>query len=1028
MPFFAASLLKSLKVPSAFRAFSSAGTSFNRLSPSTFRLLFITTSRLYSTTATKMAKPGIVVKRYDNIVKGAQDAREYRGLELTNGLRVLLISDPKADKSAAGIDVNVGHLMDPWELPGTAHFCEHMLFLGTDKYPSENEYSKFISSHGGMTNAFTSSDNTNYHFDIKPNELPGALDRFAQFFLAPQFTESATEREVCAVDSEHSNNLNNDNWRALQIDRNLSKPGHDHGKFGTGNKVTLLEEARQKGVEPREALLEFHRKYYSSNIMSLSILGCEPLDTLESYLEELGFSEIKNKNVPRHVWDEHPYGPEECGKMVEVVPIKDNSSLTVTFPYPDLRDEQCSQPAHYISHLIGHEGPGSLLSELKRRGWVSSLSAGHNAIAAGFGKFTIVVDLSQDGLENVDEIIALIFNEIGLIKSTGPQKWIQEELAELGEMKFRFKGRQRKPDELCDNAVKNYLMPDFKPEIITALLESMRPENMICRVVAKKFAGQPDNTNEPIYGTEMRITQISKEKMDRFTAALDEVHPNLSMPERNEYVATNFEIKETGKNEISSPRLIRDDQWLRVWFKQDDEFHLPKKITKINVTSPTIVSDPLSTVIGGVFTTCLLDALAEETYNPMLAGLSHSIDIGYNGIEIRVRGYDEKQNLFVRDLVRRMIHFKPDPLRFNVLKEEMRRSLRNFSHGQPYSLSQHYHLLLTAQKYWSKEQLLACCADVTVQDVEQFLEKALRGFHVEVFVHGNTIEQEVLDLSETVLSELRSIPIPSRPLYANECDLKRDHQLSIGSDFVFRHFQPTHPVSCVDLLLQCGVLENRGNVLLELLVQCMQEHAFNVLRTNEQLGYIVHTGARRFSGTQSLELLIQGPKTPDFVEERIEAYLEMARSSILEMSETDFNNHKEALATKRLEKPKTLGQRFIRFWNEIESREYDFTRAVDEVELLRKFTKEDLVEFFDLRIGKDAKERRKLIVMVHGSGDTKEAVAAEKASEREIRCIDSFRSGLPLWAHPRPKVEIPPPGAHYLSDLSEENELPNAKI
>ncbi|KAK6035998.1 peptidase, M16 family, partial [Cooperia oncophora] len=70
---------------------------------------------------------------------------QYRGLELTNGLRVLLVSDPTTDKSAAAMDVNVGSLMDPWELQGLAHFCEHMLFLGTDKYPKENEF--FSVSH-----------------------------------------------------------------------------------------------------------------------------------------------------------------------------------------------------------------------------------------------------------------------------------------------------------------------------------------------------------------------------------------------------------------------------------------------------------------------------------------------------------------------------------------------------------------------------------------------------------------------------------------------------------------------------------------------------------------------------------------------------------------------------------------------------------------------------------------------------------------------------------------------------------------
>jgi hypothetical protein len=61
--------------------------------------------------------------------------------------------------------------MDPWELPGLAHFCEHMLFLGTDKYPLENEYGKFISAHGGHTNAYTAADHTNYHFDIAPDHL-----------------------------------------------------------------------------------------------------------------------------------------------------------------------------------------------------------------------------------------------------------------------------------------------------------------------------------------------------------------------------------------------------------------------------------------------------------------------------------------------------------------------------------------------------------------------------------------------------------------------------------------------------------------------------------------------------------------------------------------------------------------------------------------------------------------------------------------------------------------------------------------
>ena len=90
----------------------------------------------------------------------AQDDREYRALTLPNRLEVLLIHDANTDKGSAALDVNVGHFKDPAEFPGLAHFCEHMLFLGTKKYPDENSYSAFLNEHGGSSNAWTSMENT----------------------------------------------------------------------------------------------------------------------------------------------------------------------------------------------------------------------------------------------------------------------------------------------------------------------------------------------------------------------------------------------------------------------------------------------------------------------------------------------------------------------------------------------------------------------------------------------------------------------------------------------------------------------------------------------------------------------------------------------------------------------------------------------------------------------------------------------------------------------------------------------------
>ena len=75
------------------------------------------------------------------------------------------------------MDVHVGSMYDPLTSQGLAHFLEHLLFMGTEKYPNEAEYSMFLSEHGGSSNAYTDSEDTNYFFDVAADHLEPALDR-----------------------------------------------------------------------------------------------------------------------------------------------------------------------------------------------------------------------------------------------------------------------------------------------------------------------------------------------------------------------------------------------------------------------------------------------------------------------------------------------------------------------------------------------------------------------------------------------------------------------------------------------------------------------------------------------------------------------------------------------------------------------------------------------------------------------------------------------------------------------------------
>ena len=102
------------------------------------------------------------------------------------------------------------------------------------QFPKENEYNEFISRNGGQTNAYTSLEETNFQFDVSTDHLSEALDMFAQFFIDPLMTESATEREMNAVDAEFQRNRDLDGRRIPHLAKMLTDPDHDYNRFTTG--------------------------------------------------------------------------------------------------------------------------------------------------------------------------------------------------------------------------------------------------------------------------------------------------------------------------------------------------------------------------------------------------------------------------------------------------------------------------------------------------------------------------------------------------------------------------------------------------------------------------------------------------------------------------------------------------------------------------------------------------------------------------------------------------------------------------
>ena len=140
--------------------------------------------------------------------------------------------------AAAAMIVGTGSFYDPPECQGMAHFLEHLLFMGSTKYPEENSYDAYMSKHGGNDNAYTESEHTVYHFEIPQEQLSGALDMFSQFFVSPLLKESSVARELKAIESEFMSAKNSDGSRSQQLMAytcGRSFQEHPSSKFGWGN-------------------------------------------------------------------------------------------------------------------------------------------------------------------------------------------------------------------------------------------------------------------------------------------------------------------------------------------------------------------------------------------------------------------------------------------------------------------------------------------------------------------------------------------------------------------------------------------------------------------------------------------------------------------------------------------------------------------------------------------------------------------------------------------------------------------------
>ncbi len=869
------------------------------------------------------------------------DSNCYRHFTLPNQLRVLLIQDESAQKSAAALAVKVGHFDDPVERQGMAHYLEHMLFLGTRKYPKVGEFQNFINQHGGSNNAWTGTEHTCYFFDVTPNVFEKALDRFSQFFAAPLFNEEALDKERQAVDSEYKLKLNDDSRRLYQVQKETINQKHPFAKFSVGNIDTLGD---REGQSIREEIIAFHAEHYSADIMTLTLMGKQSLDDMEQWVIDK-FSSIENLNL-RNKQIEEPYVTREhTGVIIRVEPLKEIRRLVLNFPMKNMDIHYPYKPLSYFAHLIGYEGEGSLLLALKDKGWITTLSAGGGASGSNYREFSVSCILTPEGLAHTDEIIQAVFQKINLIATQGLDEWRYLEKQAVLESAFRFQETLR-PMDIVSHLVVNmqhyaaedtiygdYMMRNYDEDLLKSILPYLVPENLRVTIIAQD---QEYHQEANWYFTRYSVIPFTEQQLAIFKSTNSEWP--LTLPNKNPFICYDLDPKEVLDSQ-ANPQILQDLPGFRLWHKQDSEFRVPKGVIYIAIDSPHSVANVKNIVKTRLCVEMFLDALAKETYQAEIAGMGYNMYAHQGGVTLSISGFTQKQPQLMEMILRKFAERSFSEKRFDTIKQLLMRNWRNAAHDKPISQLFSNMTGLLQPNNPPHSELLNALETIKIGDLAEFVEQILANLHVEMFVYGDWQPQDAHNMAEVLKDALRvknqTYEESLRPL------------VMLGDSGTFqKELYCDQDDSAVLVYYQCEDTEPRSIALYSLANHLMSATFFHEIRTKQQLGYMVGTGNMPMNRHPGLVLYVQSPNAaPTDLIYSIDEFLNAFYMVLLELNDYQWHSSKRGLWNQISTPDPTLRTRAQRLWVAIGNKDWEFNQREVVLEELKQLTRSDMIRF-----------------------------------------------------------------------------------
>jgi secreted Zn-dependent insulinase-like peptidase len=868
--------------------------------------------------------------QYFEIDQNNNDSRDIKGIILNNGIKMVLISDKKIIKSCCSVGVGIGSLHDTHE--GIAHFLEHLLFMGSEKFKNQNDYHSYVKNSGGYDNAFTSDEETCYFLVLESKFLKKGIEMLSWFFRAPLLKESHIESERNIVDSEHEKNILSDLWIEDDLSKYFIKEDNKYRRFSTGNNESL------KNVKQEDAY-DFYKKYYTTDNICICIVDSKDIDSMINDYANF-FGEIKKTNHKKEKLDTIEFIDDD---LIIYKSISNYSTVDVRIVFEiDKHDKEDTSIFNFLSFILFTKFENSPIYHLLKNEYINDVNVEASTLYEKYSSITLELFYTKDEdiVNKIKKSLDIINNYLNVIENLNDKEFnvLYESYANIVKINSYFDKikdvsdlaisvttnmlSSKNKDELSDSVMKNEIMADYNNKLILKYKNIIKGRQLkIISNINILDMNEKKYSVSKWYNAKYYLNKINKfyeYDNKKFASNLKTFKTQFKFDNLlsisyhdSEKLLKLFKNEKKIKSNLVPKLIYNNDKVKRkIYLVRGNAFDSPLSGVAVvrNNNNYSVESNSIYIIYNGIISKLLMYYLEIESHY-----LSNfSLNLSDNSMMYIFRGiFNLNKNIkHIMDFISydNIINNEEFENAFNSSIEIFVQNLENDKYNSPFTICQKY-LDVSINNELTECEILKYIKNLNITEFKKELFELLKYEDEEILIYANTILKSKSLISDIDNSVHINEKLLIKKIERQKSNFNKNNYL-IPKDF----FTPGETNNC---LLDCYVLkeiklnyENKNMtkksfisyitymLISEFLVGLLTDKLFDKLRTVEKLGYIVRVSSNITTKGESLLMQLYYIVQSKFSIDRITASIKEFNKNLVK--NTDFKENFENLKQNKI--------------------------------------------------------------------------------------------------------------------------------